>query len=70
MTESALAWRAFDARLAPTTCDYAGCQGAPVAMRGPRHALLRLAWRSYCSTHASLYGVNPRWLRGRRFADG
>lgn len=63
MTASALVWTSFDPGLAPATCAYGDCGGAPTVMRGPRSGLIRLPWRAYCQAHASLYGVRQR--RGR-----
>lgn len=63
MTEPAYVWQCYDPNVAPASCDYGDCRGAPAVMRGPRSSLIRLPWRAYCRTHASLYGVLLR--RGR-----
>ncbi len=60
MTAPALVWRPYDPSRAPATCGYGGCVCTPVLMRGPRTSLMRLPWRAYCASHASLYGAVPR----------
>lgn len=56
MTAPALAWRHLDPD-APTSCAFPGCSGEPVLMRGPSRPGIHAAWKSYCRSHAAMYGA-------------
>ena len=66
MTAPALTWRYLDTSRdgdAPRSCTYPGCAGEPVLQRGPSRRGINIAWKSYCRSHAAMYGALLR--RGR-----